>query len=117
MTIESEVFLALKTLVANRVYPDPQTTPPARPYIMWQQVSGEAINYVDPTLPGLRNARIQINIWADTRLQVVTLMRQVEDAMRLSAPLQTTVIGAAASLFEDDPRLFGAMQDFSVWGV
>lgn len=117
MTIESEIFNTLKTLVTNRVYSDPQATPTVRPYIMWQQVSGEAINYMDPTLPGLRNARIQVNIWADTRLQVTTLMRQVEDAMRLTASLQTTVIGAPSSLFEDEPRLFGSMQDFSVWGI
>jgi len=117
MTIEADIFNALKGLVANRVYPDPQDIVPIKPYIMWQQVSGEAINYVDPTLPVLRNARIQINVWADTRLQVTTLMRQVEDAMRLASSLQTTVIGAAVSLFESEPRLFGSMQDFSVWGV
>ena len=44
----------------------------------------------------------------------MALARQVEDTMRTASALQATVLGAATAIYEDDTKLYGAMQDFSV---
>lgn len=115
MSLESSIFDALKSLVSNRVHPDVAPEQTVRPYITYQQVGGQSVNFLDTTLPSKKNARIQINVWGDTRLQVGTLSRQVEDALRGTAALQTSVLGAAVSLYEPETKLRGTRQDFSVW--
>jgi hypothetical protein len=39
----------------------------------------------------------------------------VEDALRATVALQTTVIGEAIAIYEDDTKLRGTIQDFSFW--
>lgn len=114
MSIESLLFSALKGLVGNRCYPDVAPDKTQRPYITYQQVGGQAINFVDGSDPGKRNARMQVNVWADSRAQASALAQQVESALRASA-LQTTVLGAAVATYEPETCLRGARQDFSLW--
>lgn len=116
MSIEASIFDALKGLVANRVYPDVAPAGAAKPYITYQATGGEAINFMDTALPGKRNCRMQINVWADTRKAASDLGRTVEDTVRV-LPLNVTVLGAAISRFEvvDGKNLFGSQQDFSLW--
>lgn len=124
MTVEADIFNALKGFVPNgngtfRVYPDVARDFAARPYIVFQQVGGEAVNFLDPTMPSKRNARFQISVWTDAesggRTAVAALSRQVEDAMRAAASLQTIVLGAPVAMYEEDTKLYGTRQDFSVW--
>lgn len=120
MTVEADIFNALKSLVASadgkfRVYPDVAPTGVAKPYITFQQVGGTAVNLLDGAAPGKRNGRFQINCWADTRSAAATLSRQVEDALRAVTSLQTTVLGAPVSVYEEDVPLYGTRQDFSLW--
>lgn len=116
MSIETAIYAALKSLVANRVYRDiaPQTVTDL-PRITFQQVGGSAVNFVDPTVPTKKNARFQVNCWNSRRDDVMALARQVEDALRVYDGLQTTVLGAAVAVYEDDTKLFGSQQDFSFW--
>lgn len=114
MSIESQIFDSLKTLVSNRCYPDIAPELTTRPYITYQQVGGEGINFIDSTIPSKKNARFQINVWADTRASAATLASQVEDALRASA-LQTTVLGAPVASYDPDTGLRGSRQDFSFW--
>lgn len=115
MSIESLVIDVLGGLAGGEVYPDfaPEGTP--RPYIVYQVVGGEAINYVEGTPPGKRNARLQVAVWSDTRLEASALANQVENAMRAAGPLQVTVLGAAVSTWDEEAKARGARQDFSVW--
>ncbi len=127
MSVESDVFNALKGLVANRVFPDIAPPLTARPYITYQQVGGKSVNFLaqgaevtsgsppSPLYPDKANARIQINVWADTRAKASTLAKQVENALRALTALQTTVEGAPISIYEADTKLRGSMQDFSFW--
>ena len=115
MSIESEVFSALKGLVANRVYPDVAPLGTIRPFITYQGVGGSAVNFIEPTIPSKKNKRMQVNVWADTRTAAVTLAEQIEDAMRAVVVLHPTVLGASISTFEEDTKLYGCMQDFSLW--
>lgn len=113
MTIEASIYNALKGLVGNRVFPDVAPATTARPYMTYQQVGGTAVNFLGATVPGKRNARIQINCWADTRLAAANLARQAEDALIVG--LKAHVIGSQVAVYEDDTKLYGTMQDFSIW--
>lgn len=115
MSVESIIFDALKSLVSNRVYPDIAPENATKPYITYQQVGGEAVNFIDTTVPSKKNARFQINVWSQTRLEAASLSRQIEDAIRVVSTLQTTVLGAPAALYEADTKLHGTRQDFSFW--
>jgi len=115
MSVDTRIFAALSALAGGRVFPDVAPEGTARPYLTYQQVGGDALNYLEGTVPGKRNARIQVNAWADTRLVASELSEQVEDVLRMTADLQAKVLGARASIFEEDIGLRGARQDFSVW--
>lgn len=115
MSAESAIFSALSSLVSNRVYPDLAPDGVARPYIVYQQIGGSAVQFVDVTVPSKKNSRIQVSVWGDTRAQVSALAVQVEDTLRGVATLQTVVLGAPVAVYEADTKLRGSQQDFSVW--
>lgn len=115
MSIESNIFDALKTLVTNRVYPDIAPLNVTKPYITYQQIGGLGVNFLDPTTPSKKNGRFQVNVWGVSRASVATLARQVEDTLRTTVGIQTTVSGAPVAVYEQDTQLFGSRQDFSFW--
>lgn len=115
MSVESEIFDALKGLVSNRVYQDLAPDVVTKPYIVYQQAGGDGVNFVDATVPSKKNARFQVAVWAETRASAATLSRQVEDALRVVTTLQTTVLGAPVAVYELETKLRGTRQDFSVW--
>jgi hypothetical protein len=112
MTIEKDIFDALKGLVGNRVYPDVAPSGAVKPYITYQQVGGTAWNFLEATLTGKRNGRFQVNVWTDTRAAAASLSRSVEDA--LVQNVKAFVLGAPVSTYEDDLKLYGTRQDFSI---
>ncbi|WP_298406566.1 DUF3168 domain-containing protein [Janthinobacterium sp.] len=115
MSIETALFEALRGLVADRVYPDLAPENTVRPYITYQQVGGDAVNFVENTIPSKKNARMQINVWADTRLQATAMAGTVEDVLRTLIALQPTVLGAAIAAYDDETKLRGTLQYFSLW--
>lgn len=117
MSLESDLFAALGALVSNRCYPDVAPIKTARPYITYQMVGGQAVSYLESAVVGRRNARMQINVWADTRAAAMTLARTVEDTLVTNTSLRAFVLGAPVSSFEDEtsPPLYGTRQDYSVW--
>lgn len=117
MSVEQSIFAALRTLVGDRVYRDvaPQTVT-ALPRITYQQVGGVPVNFVDAaTVPDKKNARFQVNVWAADRDGAAALSRSVEDALRTSSALQTTVLDAPTASYENETGLYGTRQDFSFW--
>jgi hypothetical protein len=114
MSIEADIFNTLKGLVSNRVYPDVAPAGTEKPFIVYQQAGGEAVNFLEAGAPVKRNARMQITCWATTRLAAATLARQAEDALTSSA-LKAFSIGALTAIYEDDTGLYGTRQDFSIW--
>lgn len=115
MSMVTILQAALAQFAGGRVFPDIAPEDTARPYITWQQVGGEPVNFVDGAVPSKKNARVQVNVWGVTRLEVSTIAAQIEDALRGIVALQTTVLGAPISSYEPDTKLKGSMQDFSFW--
>lgn len=111
---ESNIVTALGALVSNRIYPDVAPLNAALPLITYQQVGGQAVNYLEAVSSDKKNARMQVNVWAVTRAQSMTLIRQVEDEM-CKMPILANVEGAAIARYDDQTKQYGAIQDFSVW--
>ena len=115
MSLESAIFDALKGLVASRVYPDEAPQKVNLPFIIYQQVGGSPVNFMDISTPSKKNARIQISVWGDSRNQVAPLARSAEDALRSATGLQSSVLGAPVALIDSATKLRGTQQDFSIW--
>jgi len=114
MSVETLMYSSLKTLVSNHVYRDiAPADVTTLPRITFQQVGGQAINFLNGT-PSKKRARIQVNCWDARRDDVMALARLVEDTLRTVSTLQATVLGAAVAIYEEDTKLFGALQDFDV---
>lgn len=117
MALEADLTTVLKSVTA-KVYPRRAPAPiPPRPFVTYTKAGGEVVNYIDSTLPGTRNVRIQVNVWCDTELAAGALAAQVEDAMRQATLFDARPIGAAAAIDADDPTLvlFGLRQDYTCW--
>jgi hypothetical protein len=114
MSVEADLYAVLGPLVSGRAYPDLAAFGTTLPYVTYQQVGGNAVNFLNG-IPDQRNGRFQINVWASTRVAASALIRQIEDALRLSTTLRATSEGGAVSEYEDELKLYGARQDFSVW--
>ena len=110
---ENKVFQALSPLVGGRVFPDIAPLDAVRPYATYQQVGGLAINYLEAVPVGLRNARVQVNIWGTRRLEVSALAKQAEDAIVIQS--KATVEGAMVATYDAETESYGTRQDFSIW--
>jgi hypothetical protein len=110
---ENQLVTALNPLVGGRVYPDAAEMGTTLPYITWQQVGGGSVNYLGGGAVDKKQARIQINVWAQTRKEAMTLIRQIEDIC-VSDPFFGRSEGAAIARYES-ANLRGAFQDFSFW--
>lgn len=114
MSLETSLYAALAA-VCPRVFPDVADTSTVRPYVTYQQVGGDVINPLSNGSPGRRNASVQINVWANTRLQANSLSLQIEDAMRAATAFIAQPQSASFSDYDYDMSVYGSQQDFSVW--
>ena len=114
MSLESELTTILKTVV-TRTYPDVAPNGTLPPYCVYIQIGGDAITFVDNAVPSKRNAEMQINIFAATRAQAVSLMLGVESALTVATSIQARPVGAMRGALDDESDLRGAEQDFTIW--
>ncbi|RQU14191.1 DUF3168 domain-containing protein [Burkholderia cenocepacia] len=115
-TVESIIYGALKTLAAGNVFPD--VAPggfqlKGIPWITYQAVGGNVYATLDGNTPVTRNARVQVAVWAHTRLAAADLMEQVFQSLANST-VQAVPIGAPVSVFESETLMYGSRIDFSV---
>lgn len=116
MSMESDLETLLKTLCL-RVYPDAAPAGAARPYITWQGLGGAVARFVEGSAADKRNTLMQVNVWSATRLEALTLIRQVEDALCASALFVARPQGEPLSTYEEDTKLYGCIQRFSIWAA
>ena len=112
--MESDLSTLLKT-ICPRVYPDLAPVGTVTPYVTWQAIGGESIRFGDGSAPDKRNTLMQINVWSKTRLEALTLIRQIEDALCASAAFVATPQGEPLSTYEPDTLLYGSIQRFGIW--
>lgn len=114
MTVEADIRTAL-VAVCPRVFPDFAPVSTMRPYITYQQVGGQALNYLEATAPNLKHGDFQINVWADTRASAASVALQVEAAMRAATAFSARPASAPVSDFDAEIPVYGSRQDFSVF--
>lgn len=114
MQIEKAIRDALLT-VCPRVFYDFAPVETQRPYVTFQQIGGEAVAFVDDTVPTVENGDFQINVWSDKRLEASALMRQIETALTSAAAFSARPNAAPASSSDPDVPVYGSQQDFSIW--
>ncbi|MGB4064253.1 MAG: DUF3168 domain-containing protein [Azonexus sp.] len=115
MSIEADLKQLLVAINPN-TWPDVAPSGAATPYLTWQQLGGASVRYGDNTADS-RWPLIQINAWAKTRLEAITLIRQVEDALCASSAFQAEPQGEPVSTYEPDTKLYGSIQRFEVFGA
>jgi len=113
VSLETSLFALLGPLVNGAAYPDVTAEPAVFPCIVYQQVGGKAFDYVEKTLPEHDNARVQVLVWAKTRLEASTVMRQAR-ATIIGSSLDARTVAAPISQYHEYLALFGARQDFDI---
>ena len=114
MTVEADLFSLLQAL-CTRVYPDVAPVDTPMPYVTYQGIGGQSIKPLARELPAQRNTVVQINVWAQTRMECNALMRQIEDALRLATVFSAQPQAEPICEYDNDMQRYGAMQDFSIW--
>jgi Protein of unknown function (DUF3168) len=112
--IEADLTTALKS-ICPRVFPDVAPEGTDKPYITYQAIGGQDSRLLDNTHAGMRNTLMQINAWATTRAEALSLIRQVEDALAASPAMLARTVGDSISTYEEDTKLYGSIQRFSIW--
>lgn len=112
--MEANLTAILKTL-CPRVFPDVAPEGTALPYITYQQIGGQQSRLLDNTHAGMRNQQMQVNAWAKTRAESLTLIRQAEDALCASALMIARPLGDSISVYEEDTGLYGSILRFDIW--
>lgn len=108
---------SLLSAICVRTFPDVAPANTVTPYITWQSLGGEALRYGDNSAPDKRNALLQVSVWSKTRIEALTIIHQVEDALCASSTLTTKPIGEPSSVSEPDTGLRGSIQRFDIWAT
>jgi hypothetical protein len=114
MSMESNLVTLLKTL-CPRVFPDVAPYETATPYVTFQHIGGVPLRFVDNSATSLRNSMVQINTWAATRAEALTLSRAIEEALCASTAFTARPDSEPIGDMDDDTDRRGCIQDFSIW--
>lgn len=112
--IEVTLKALLGPLVSGRVSPDTTPDNPVFPLIVYQQVGGQALAFMEKRLPDHQHARIQVVVWSKSRLEARQMIRSVERTL-IESTLTTEAYGAAVSDYNAELKLRGFRQDFGIW--
>ena len=115
MTAEEHVHSTLSHLAGGRIFPDVAEVGTAKPYITYQAVGGDPINYVSGDRPAKQHVRVQINVWSTRRIEASEIGMLVEDAMRAATALQVEVETGRVATHDEETDLRGTMQDFMLF--
>lgn len=114
MSLEATIKTLLGPLVGGRCYPDVTPDGAAFPLIVYQQVGGQAVDYVEGKVADKDNARVQVHVWATTRLEASQIARAARVAL-VEGAANATTLGAAVSLYDEVLKLYGSRCDYGLW--
>ena len=115
MTPEEHVHSALSNLAGGRIFPDLAEVDTPTPYITYQVVGGEPINFLSGERPDKQFVRMQVNVWSDRRAEAAEISMLVEDALRSATALQVEVVSGRTSTYDEETDSRGPMQDFMLF--
>ncbi|HEL2980097.1 TPA: DUF3168 domain-containing protein [Stenotrophomonas maltophilia] len=114
MSYEVKLYSLLGPLLQGRLYPDVPPEPVTYPCAIYQQVGGQSVWFNEGSIPEQKHARVQLTVWADTRAQANTLIREIEDQVCGGLP-KSESFGAAIAVHEPAIRKYGARLEFGLW--
>ena len=79
MTAEDHIDAVLAHLADGRIFPDVAPLGTLTPYITYQAVGGEPMNYLSGDLPSKQHVRMQVNVWGERRIEASEIGMLVED--------------------------------------
>ena len=82
--------------------------------VIAQQVGGDAFWYLDQTLPDHRHSRIQLTVWAKSRMAANALSRLLEEQIAANIP-NAQPYSAFIAVMDTDLGLYGNHQQFGIW--
>lgn len=115
MPVRDDLYAALGPLCSNRVWPLVAPQNAARPYIVYQQVGGQPVAFLESAVVGKRNGRFQVTAWADTNRVAATTIQSAADTLVTSTTLRARPVSEPVDTFDADTGLYGTRQDFSIW--
>lgn len=114
--MESDLVTVLKG-VCPRVYPDVAPQGAAVPYITFQHIGGQPMRYLNNAAANQRHSMLQINTWAATRAEALSLCRAIEEALCAASAFTARPDSEPIDDVDGDTDRRGCMQDFSVWSL
>ena len=117
MTTELTIYTTLKSLVGDRCFPDFAPLGTVRPFITFEQAGGDALYFVDGTLPDKKHGRFEIGVYANSREECAAIALQVEAAMAAQTAFQSTAIHAPISDYASEVKIYSSTQNFSVFST
>jgi len=115
MTAEDHIDAVLAHLADGRIFPDVAPLGTLTPYITYQAVGGEPMNFLSGDRPDKQHVRIQVNVWSERRNEASEIGMLVEDALRSAAELQVEVASGRVATYDEETNLRGTMQDFTLY--
>lgn len=112
--MEANLVLLLQS-ICPRVFPDISPEETELPYVTWQGIGGASMRLLSKQPGDKRNTLMQINVWSASRLESLTLIRTIEDALCASGAFIAVPQGEPLSMYEEDPQLYGCVQRYSIW--
>lgn len=122
MSIEAEIRThlisasAISSLVGNRVYPGVRKEEEGLPALTYTMIFDDPHMDLDGVNGGLRQVRVQIDMWAKTYAVVLSLEAAVKARMNTAATnFKSVQLGTMLDDFEPETRLYRRTREFSVW--
>lgn len=114
MSVETIIRDTLTALVGGRVHPDVTPPTPMFPCIVYQQVGGEAFDYLEGKVPDKANARIQVWVWSRSRMECSEIARSAR-LLLVEGAIKARTLGAPVSDYNEPMKLYGCRCDYSIW--
>ena len=111
--LDAAIYSAIESLVDGRVFPSWAPFDTQLPLIVYHQVGGKVVNLLDCSAPGIRNARVQLDVLADTPSEARSLADEAVGILRAS--LQANALGAGFDMQEPALGIWRSTRDVSIW--
>ena len=116
MSLESTLMAKLQA-TCPRVHIGTAPFGTAMPYVTWQHIGGDTLEWLDNTVADKRNAQIQINTWAATPLQAFQLIKTIEATLRAAMPaLIARPLSEPIGAYDDTDTHSGYLQSYTILG-
>lgn len=102
--------------VSDRITPQPVPEGSPRPCITYRRIADHPLTDLDGGDGQMQNIRVQIDCWAEKRIQAMALIEAVRVRMQTAHSKFTSVpTGTFIDDYEPQTKLFRASRDFSCW--